>query len=291
MARPLRIEFPGALYHVTTRGNARRAIFKSDSDRWRFLETLDDTTERHHWLVHAYCLMPNHYHLLVETPEGNLSAGMRRLNGVYTQKFNHRNQQIGHLFQGRFKAILVDKESYFLELCRYVVLNPVRAGLVDVPEDFAWSSYRALLGLAPSPECLVKETVLGYFGREGRRAREAYRRFVRQGMGMKSPLEEVQGQCLLGGEAFVERHLTHFQGAGEDREISRAQKTFGRPSLEDLFSEADTRPRRHRAIVDAHREHCYTQQAIARHLGVHYSTVSRIVKKVQEGAKKSKFKT
>jgi REP element-mobilizing transposase RayT len=291
MARPLRIEFPGALYHITTRGNARRAIFKSDSDRWRFLETLDDTVERHHWFVHAYCLMPNHYHLLVETPEGNLSTGMRRLNGVYTQKFNHRNKQVGHLFQGRFKAILVDRETYFLELCRYIVLNPVRAGLVDVPEDFAWSSYRAVLGLAPSPDCLVKETVLGYFGKHGRLAREAYQRFVRRGMGGKSPLEDVRGQCLLGGEAFVERHRSHFQGAGEDREISRVRKTFGRPPLEDLFSEADTRPRRHRAIVEAHLEHGYTQQAIAGHLGIHYSTVSRIVRKARDAPKTSKFKT
>jgi putative transposase len=291
MTRPLRIEYPGALYHVTTRGNARWTIFKGDSDRWRFLETLDDTTERHHWLVHAYCLMPNHYHLLVETPEGNLSAGMRRLNGVYTQKFNHRNQQVGHLFQGRFKAILVDKESYFLELCRYIVLNPVRAGLVDAPEEFAWSSYRAVLGLAPSPDCLVKETVLGYFGRDGRQAREAYQRFVRRGVGEKSPLEDVRGQCLLGGEAFVGRHLRHIQGAGEDREISRTQRTVGRPSLEDLFSQADTKPRRYRVIVEAHLEHGYTQQAIAQHLGIHYSTVSRVLRKAREASKKSNFKT
>lgn len=291
MARPLRIEFPGALYHVTTRGNARRAIFKSDSDRWRFLATLDDTTERHHWLIHAYCLMPNHYHLLVETPEGNLSSGMRRLNGVYTQKFNHRNEQVGHLFQGRFKAILVDRDAYFLELCRYIVLNPVRAGLVDAPEDFAWSSYRAMLGLAPSPDCLGKEAVLAYFGRDRRHAREAYQRFVRQGMGGKSPMADVQGQCLLGGRDFVERHLHHLQEVGEETEVPRVQRTLGRPSLEDLFSKADSKTRRRRSILEAHLDHGYTQQAISRHLGIHYSTVSRTVKKAQEESKKSKFKT
>jgi REP element-mobilizing transposase RayT len=291
MARPLRIEFPGALYHVTTRGNARRAIFKSDSDRWRFLETLDDTAERHHWLVHAYCLMPNHYHLLVETPEGNLSAGMRRLNGVYTQKYNHRNGQVGHLFQGRFKAILVDRDTYFLELCRYIVLNPVRAGIIDAPEDFAWSSHRAVLGLAPSPGSLVNDTVLNHFGKDGRQAREAYQRFVLKGMGETSPLEAVQGQCLLGGESFVERHLHHIQGAGGGREISRARRTLVRPSLENLFSEGGTKARRHQAIVEAHVQHGYTQQAIARHLGIHYSTVSRIVKQAKNASKRSKFKT
>lgn len=291
MARPLRIEFPGALYHVTTRGNARRAIFKSDSDRWRFLEVLDDTAERHHWLVHAYCLMPNHYHLLVETPEGNLSAGMRRLNGVYTQRFNHRNNQVGHLFQGRFKAILVEKDAYFLELCRYIVLNPVRGGLVSAPGDFAWSNYRSMMGLAPSPACLVKKAVLSRFSDDGKRAREAYQRFVQQGMGGKSPLESVQDQCLLGGDGFVERHRRHIQDMAGHGEISRENRFLGRPPLEDLFSKAETKAQRHQSIAAAHLEYGYTQQDISRHLDIHYSTVSRIVKKAKDRVKTSKFKT
>jgi putative transposase len=133
MARPLRIEYPGAVYHVTSRGNDRKAIFRGDSDRSNFLDTLDQVIHRYHWLCHAYCLMDNHYHLLIETPDGNLSLGMRQLNGVFTQWFNRRYKRTGHLFQGRFKAVLIQKDSHLLEACRYIVLNPVRAKAVDDP--------------------------------------------------------------------------------------------------------------------------------------------------------------
>ena len=152
MSRPLRIEYPGAVYHVTSRGDARRPIFCDDKDRLLFLEVLASIVSRFHWLCHAYCLMNNHYHLIVETPEGNLSRGMRQLNGVYTQRFNRRHRKPGHVFQGRYKAIVVEKESYLLELCRYVVLNPVRAKAVETPEAWNWSSYRATAGSTDIPE-------------------------------------------------------------------------------------------------------------------------------------------
>src|SRR5450759_1095392 len=126
MACPLRIESPGAIYHVTARGNAREAIFRDDADRDLFLAALGEVVTRFGWLFHAYCLMDNHYHLLIETSQGNLSPGMRQLNGVYTQRVNRRHARVGHVFQGRFKAILVERDSYLLELARYIVLNPVR---------------------------------------------------------------------------------------------------------------------------------------------------------------------
>ena len=148
MARPLRIEYPGALYHVTSRGNAGNRIFKIDKDRKYFLDLLGFIIKRFHWLCHAWCLMDNHYHLVLETPEGNLSRGMRQLNGIYTQKYNWRYTKTGHVFQGRYKAIVVDKESYLLELCRYVVLNPLRAAIVKEPQDWKWSSYRSTAGRA-----------------------------------------------------------------------------------------------------------------------------------------------
>src|SRR4029077_14091805 len=135
MARPLRIEYDGALYHVTSRGNDRKAIFKNDRDRELFLNTLAQVTERFHWICYAYCLMNNHYHLVIETPDGNLSKGMRQFNGVYTQAFNKRHGRVGHVFQGRFKAILVQKDTHFVEVCRYVVLNPVRAKTVRHPRQ------------------------------------------------------------------------------------------------------------------------------------------------------------
>lgn len=131
MSRPIRIEFSGALYHVTARGNRREAIYVDDADRERFLTVLSEVVSVFNGVCHAWCLMTNHYHLLVEAPDGNLSKGMRQLNGVYTQASNRRHGRVGHLFQGRYKAILVDSDSYLLELARYVVLNPIRAGMVE----------------------------------------------------------------------------------------------------------------------------------------------------------------
>ena len=146
MARPLRLEFPGAVYHVTARGDRQEPIFEGDDDRVAFLELLAKEVRQQGWLLYAFCLMGNHYHLLLETPEPNLVRGMRRLNGVYTQAFNHRHDRAGHVLQGRYKAILVDKDSYLLELCRYVVLNPVRAQMVSAVGEWPWSSYLATAG-------------------------------------------------------------------------------------------------------------------------------------------------
>ena len=141
MVRPLRLEFPGALYHVTSRGDRQEVIYKGDDDRWLYFEVLREVYRRYRWRVHAYCLMDNHYHLLIETPDANLSQGMRHLNGVYTQRYNRQHGRVGHGFQGRYKAILVQKDSYVLELARYIVLNPVRVHLVREAKDWPWSSY------------------------------------------------------------------------------------------------------------------------------------------------------
>ncbi len=178
MARPLRIEFAGALYHVTSRGNAQGDIFFTDDDRHAFLAILGKVCGRYNWLCHAYCLMGNHYHLLVETPEGNLSKGMRQLNGVYTQYVNRRHGRVGHLFQGRFKGILVQKEAYLLELTRYIVLNPVRAGMVKKPEAWPWSSYRATVGLSKKMDFLCTDGLLSAFAEKRRKAAKAHARFV-----------------------------------------------------------------------------------------------------------------
>ena len=170
MARPLRVEFPHAVYHLTSRGNARQNIVRDDRDRAAWLAVLDQVIERFGWLCHASCLRDNHYHLVVETPRPNVSGGMRQLNGVYTQQFNRRHRRVGHLLQGRFKAILVEKDPHLLELCRYVVLNPVRAGLVARPERWCWSSYRATVGAAAVPGYLTvcQRTLKRYSPRKGR---------------------------------------------------------------------------------------------------------------------------
>lgn len=204
MARQLRIEFPGAVYHVASRGNARADIFSDDRDRHTFLSILEQTVKRFNWLCHAYCLMDNHYHLLIETPEGNLSAGMRHLNGVYTQSYNRIHHQDGHLLKGRFKAVLVEKESHLLELCRYVVLNPVRAKMVERTELYPWSSYLPTLGKADAPEFLCMEWLLANFATTRTEARHRYRQFVQEGTEQpESPWEKLCGQVILGTETFV----------------------------------------------------------------------------------------
>jgi putative transposase len=200
MARPLRLQFSGALYHVTARGNARQRIYLDKEDRRRFLELLGREIGQQRWICYAYCLMDNHYHLLIETPEPNLVAGMQRLSGVYTQAFNHRHRRVGHLFQGRYKAILVDKEGYLLELCRYIVLNPVRAKAVKRLEQWPWSSYASTVGSEPAASWLAAKTVRGLFANGA-----AYKRFVAEGMGTDSPWMQLRAQMYLGGEAFLKR--------------------------------------------------------------------------------------
>ncbi len=174
MARPLRIEYPGAFYHVTARGNERKDIFLDDSDREKLLSYLETAFPRYKAAIHVYCLMSNHYHLLIETPEGNLSQIMRHINGAYTTYVNSKRQRTGHLFQGRYKAILVEADEYAGELSRYMHLNPVRAGIVTKPEDYDWSSYRYYLGKDKSPKWLTKKFILKYFGGKTSRAQTAY---------------------------------------------------------------------------------------------------------------------
>lgn len=212
MARQLRLEFEGALYHVTARGNARQPIFQDDADRQRFLDLLGQETRQQRWRCYAYCLMDNHYHLLVETPEANLSRGMRRLNASYTQRFNRRYGRVGHVLQGRFKSILVEKESYLLELCRYLVLNPVRAAVVETAADWRWSSYRATAGDEPTPTWLDVAGVLTLFDPSPTAAQRAYRRFVHAAIGHASPWAQVRGQIFLGRAAFLTRMEALIQG-------------------------------------------------------------------------------
>ena len=202
MARPLRLEFSGAVYHVTSRGNARQNIVLDNRDRSLFLSLLAHVVDRYGWLCHAYCLMDNHYHLLIETPKPNLSLGMRQLNGRYTQTYNRRHERVGHLFQGRFTAILVEKEAHLLELCRYVVLNPVGAKLVPHPRQWAWSSYRATAGEMRAPDWLTTGWILGQFGARVGPARERYRSFVAERRGAARPWEQLTGQIYLGTADF-----------------------------------------------------------------------------------------
>lgn len=277
MSRPLRIEYAGAVYHVTTRGNERRTIFYADQDRERFLTLLQKVTERFHWLCHVYCLMDNHYHLVVETPEGNLSAGMRQLNGVYTQALNQIHGTTGHIFQGRFSAVLIQKETHLIETCRYVVLNPVRANIVEAPEDWWWSSYRATAGLETPHACLMVEWVLSQFDANRQEAQRQYREFVRAGIGEISIWKKMKGRGLLGDEQFAEQLGKQLVGKQDLGEIARRERHLSRPSLEKLFDGLHDIKGRNRIIAEAVDQHGYRQGEVADYLGIHYSTVSKIV--------------
>lgn len=282
MARPLRIEFAGALYHVTSRGDRREDIYLDEHDRETWMEVVSEVCKRFNWTVHAYCQMTNHYHLLVETIDGNLSKGMRQLNGVYTQRFNRRHGMSGHLYQGRYKAILVQKENYLLELARYIILNPVRAGMVNHPEDWQWSSYSAMVGLTAVPVWVDTDWLLGQFGRQRKDANASFRRFVLEGVGLSSPLVQTRHQLFLGDDAFIKGHQQKIKPE-KLREVSKAQR---RSAAMPLNEYQRCYPNRNEAMAQAYLSGAYTMLEIGKYFGVHYMTVSRAVRQFEEGRRR-----
>ena len=285
MTRPLRIEFEGAVYHITARGNARQDIFLDDEDRETFLGVLSDVVARFGWICHAYCLMGNHYHLLIKTPEPNLSEGMRHLNGVYTQAFNRRHARVGHVLQGRYTSIVVEKERHLLELARYVVLNPVRTETVRYARLWRWSSYRATAGQTAAPEFLTMKWILSQFYKNIGRARRAYCEFVKNGRGV-SVWDNLRGGILLGSDEFVKQLRPLLGGLMASKEFLKRHRLAARPSLEELFSGVGTdKAARDEKIHEAARVHGYTLSELQDHLGLHFSTISRIARRVEQTGK------
>lgn len=283
MARQLRIEYPGALYHVTSRGNARNDIVTDDDDRKNFLSVLGGVVKRFNWLCHAYCLMDNHYHLLIETPDGNLAKGMRQLNGVYTQRFNKRHAMVGHIFQGRYKAIIVEKESYLLELARYIVLNPVRARMVKSPATWKWSSYAATAGLCGATDLLTKSWILSQFGSAEKAAQKCYKEFIVDGVGDDPPWQGIVGQIFLGSEEFVEKLENLLVDLKEIEEIPKAQRHASRPTLQALFAGEHklSKAEKEHKMYEAYAAYGYTLKEIADYFNIHYATVSRIISRTE----------
>jgi len=273
MARPLRIELAGGLYHVTSRGDRREDIYLSDADRVAWLQVLQSVCERFNWRCHGWCQMTNHYHLVVETVEGNLAQGMRQLNGVYTQHVNRSYQRVGHVFQGRYKAVMVEKECHLLELARYVVLNPVRAGMVGEAGQWPWSSYAAFVGDALAPPWLEVDWLLGQFGRQRATAVAQFKDFVRAGVGLPSVWESLRGQIYLGSDAFVQR-----MQALVDQTLAEVPRTQRRPIAQPLAQYLAAHVDRKAGMAAAYASGDYTLQAVADAFGVHYATVSRAVK-------------
>jgi REP element-mobilizing transposase RayT len=285
MSRPLRIEFPGALYHVTSRGDRREDIFVDDADRACLLIIVAQGLARFDAQMLAYCLMSNHYHFVMLTRQGNLSALMRHINGVYTQAFNRRHGKVGHLLQGRFKAILVDRDAYLLEVCRYVELNPVRAGMVSVPGEWAWSSYRAHVGQAAQPEWLESDGLQSYLlGRDvvsiadRANAQHLYAELVAAGQGLELWSAALNRQIYLGDDEFVVRMLDVAASAAKlSRPIPKVQRIAPQP-LAYWLAQC---PSREEALRRAYTESGLTMTALAAEMGLTVARVSQLIARAE----------
>lgn len=237
MARPLRIEFEGALYHVTARGNERRKVYFTETDYKRFLEYVKQAAKKHGIVLHCYVLMSNHYHLIIETPETNLSKVMHHINSSYTAYINRKRNRAGHLFQGRYKAIAVDKDSYLLELSRYIHLNPVRAGIVERPQDYPWSSYKTYISRS-SDEILTEDLILGMISGDKGKARKEYRTYVESAIGreIENPFRDVYGGMILGNKQFIKDILKRIKSDHLNKEdISHRKALNVRHGVEEII--------------------------------------------------------
>jgi REP element-mobilizing transposase RayT len=271
VARPPRLQYPNAIYHVSARGNERAAIYRDEGDRRHFLELLADAVKHERWRVLSYCLMTNHYHLLVETPNANLARGMRHLNGVYAQAFHRHYGRDGHLFQGRYGAILVQRDEHLLGAVRYILRNPLRAGMCERVDEWPWSSHAATVGARP-PGFLALEALLAYFGESRARARARYLDLVASdGAGI------VAHPLIDGDERFVASSLEELAVSVEH---PRAHVRPLRPPLAELVTDSPDAS----AIVRAHREHAYSMRQIATHLGCGVTTIHRRIRGWEEGA-------
>jgi len=243
MARQLRIEFPGAFYHVTARGNERKAVFKSIQDREKFCDYLESASNRYGAVIHAYCLMDNHYHLLIETPLGNLSKIMQHINGAYTTYFNIKRQRSGHLFQGRYKSILVEIDEYAKELSRYIHLNPVRAKMVKTPEEYQRSSYRYYVDKKKAPKWLYRDFILGYFGKRLSISQRKYKEFVHSLVGedYDSPFADVISSVILGSSEYAQAIKDQFlKKKPQDRELPALTELVDRPGIRAISEMVDS---------------------------------------------------
>lgn len=275
MARPLRIQYPDAFYHVTSRGNERKAVYKSQRDREKFLSYLESATDRYEAVIHVYCLMDNHYHLLLETPAGNLSQIMHHINGAYTTYFNTKRARTGHLFQGRYKAILIDVDEYAKELSRYIHLNPVRAGIAEKPDAYKWSSCRYYTVKKKAPEWLERNFILGYFGKKPVVAMKRYQDFVTAVINQeyKNPLAELSHSVILGSAEFVAEIKEQFLKTKKpDRDLPALRSLSIRPSFDQIEKAVDSALRSNEKVarqVKLHLCHRYSGRKL-REIGSRY---------------------
>ncbi len=296
MARPLRITFPGAFYHVTSRGNERKAVFKSKRDREKFLEYLESATQRYNALIHTYCLMNTHYHLLVETPSGNLPQIMRHINGAYTTYFNVKRDRSGHLFQGRYKAILVDIDEYAKELSRYIHLNPVRAKIVETPEDYEWSSYKFYIGRQKAANWLYRDFILGYFGKKLSSAQTGYQKFVNAlaHQDYDSPLDQVVSSTLLGSADFIAFIKDNFLSVKKPDKELPALKELAKKTIQEIFEKVELVFTRDKVLARTVKMYLCQRNTgkklkeIGMHFGIGESGVSQVCRRVAQKIEEDK---
>ena len=286
MSRKPRLEFPGAIFHINHRGNHQELIYRDDDDRELFLKLLKTTIQRMNWICHAYCLMGNHYHLLIEIPEGILSRGMAWLNGVYTQKFNRKYELTGHLFQGRFKSQPIEDNMQFLTAARYIVRNPVKANKVEKAVQWLWSSYKATVGNITPPEYLFVDDILASLSKDKSKAQFYFQEFVN--MDLKDNDDEIIKlfQEVYSGErepVFSKRVQTVLDMEDSIHPVPRNLRVISRPGLGELFTECKygDLETRNRIIQDAFKLYAYTQSDIAVFLDLSRSAISKIVCKTK----------
>lgn len=278
MVKQIRIEFPFALYHVASRGNWGMDIFKDNQDRESFLEILSKVIERYNWICHGYCLMDNHYHLLIETPDSNLSDGMKQLGGVYARKSNRRYSRRGHLFQGRYRAILVQEDEHFLELIRYLAFNPVKVGMVRYPGEWNWGSYSLIVSGRTPPSFLNVEFSLSFFSPGRQKAKNLLMEFV-EGKSADLEYPGENGEILVfGGPSFKEEVFSLIPPEETFADVPRKQRFISRPSLDEIFSGVNDKQSRNIKINEAVVNHGYKLREVSDRLGIHYSTISKILK-------------
>jgi REP element-mobilizing transposase RayT len=312
MARPLRINYEGAFHHITARGNERKKIFLSKADYDTFLNFLKDASHKYGIIIHCYALMGNHYHLVVETPRGLLSRFMHDINSGYTTYFNIKRKRAGHLFQGRYRSLLVEKDSYLLELSRYVHLNPCRAGIAERPEDYPLSSYRAYIH--PDESTIVfRDLVLGMVSSDPQQAPTKYRMFVEEAInGEQPPFFKTYGGMILGSKEFIKESLEKIkeESLGKHETSGKRLLIVPPPDIQEIISFLALRhhvleetiisspPYRHYAIYLFRKYTTLTNSEIGQYFGIGIAAVTKAVtrltckmkadKKIEEEIRKIK---
>ncbi len=275
MARPVRIEYSGAYYFISSKAAPGQTVFKDTKDRQEFLSILQEVVKRMHWEVLAYNILPDSFQLFIKTPKPNLSRGMRQLNGVYTQRYNAKYDSTGNIFHGRFKAVLVEAKHCFEDVLKYVLLMPLLKRKARKLDKWKWSSYQATMGLIEAPEWLKVDEVLSHFGKQPNRARMALKKALENTDKDFDLMAQVKAQILLGSDAFINKWKKQLV-SGKIMDRARQRKSKKIKPLTD-FSKRFKNIKV--AMVKAYETGNYTLDQIGSHFGVHYSTVSRTVKK------------